>query len=78
MLAGSRYDPNVRAIVTQMLGPLRKNRRVRGVYPIFPSEAKMGKEVNPLEDNVLGPHTDGQVCQLNAMCYLDDVPERSG
>ena len=63
------YDANVRAIVTQMLGPLRENRRVRGIYPIFPSEERMGKAVD-LSSNSLGPHTDGQVCQLNAMCYL--------
>ena len=59
---------------------------MRGCYPIFPSNndhlkhgAVRGGE-GDLESAVseLGPHLDGQVNQLNVMCYLSDVPERCG
>jgi len=30
------YDEHVRAMATAFLGPLRGNRRTRGVYPVFP------------------------------------------
>ena len=72
------YDTNVRAIATAMLGPLRENRRVRGVYPIFPSSnehlkhgAKPGSDPDDhigqpgLSADLLGPHNDGQVCQVS-------------
>ena len=76
------YDQHVRAMATAFLGPLRENRRVRGVYPIFPKSdehLKAGaKDPKAAEDDhigqpglsasELGPHNDGQVCQLNAMC----------
>ncbi len=71
------YDVNVRAIATAMLGPLRENRRVRGVYPIFPSSSEHLKHgAKPRADpddhigqpgtsaKLLGPHNDGQVCQV--------------
>jgi|EP01043_Picozoa_sp_COSAG02_P003522 hypothetical protein len=72
------YDTNVRAIATAMLGPLRENRRVRGVYPIFPSSsehlkhgAKPGADPDDhigqpgISADLLGPHNDGQVCQVS-------------
>ena len=67
-------DIHVRGIATAMLGPLRRSRRVRGVYAIFPSSEKLGR---PLV-NTLAPHNDGGVSQLNAMAYLSDVGKRSG
>ena len=76
------YDPNVRAIARQMLGPLRETRRVRGIYPIFPENQDHLKHGAVREDDAgvseLGPHLDGQVNQLNVMCYLADVGPRCG
>ena len=72
-------DPHVRRIAQQMLGPLRKSRRVRGVYPLFPSSSQSGQRTEDAGGaHPLRPHTDGCVCQLNAMCYLSEVPPRCG
>ena len=58
-------DPNVRAIATAMLGPLRDSLRTRGVYAIFPSREKQQRE---LSGKLLGPHNDNICQQLNVMC----------
>ena len=68
-------DPNVRAIATAMLGPLRPSLRTRGVYAIFPREPDSRP---PLSGKSLGPHNDGVAQQLNVMCYLEPVGPRCG
>ena len=68
-------DPNVRAIATAMLGPLRDSLRTRGVYAIFPSQEKQERE---LSGKLLGPHNDNICQQLNVMCYLEDCGPRCG
>ena len=68
-------DPNVRAIATALLGPLRPSLRTRGVYVIFPREPDNRP---PLSGAALGPHNDGVAQQLNVMCYLDPVGPRCG
>ena len=68
-------DPNVRAIATALLGPLRPSLRTRGVYVIFPREPDNRP---PLSGRALGPHNDGVAQQLNVMCYLEPVGPRCG
>ena len=64
-------DPNVRAIATAMLGPLRDSLRTRGVYAIFPSREKQDRE---LSGKLLGPHNDNICQQLNVMCCKCSAP----
>ena len=68
-------NERVRTIAHQLLGQrLRRSRRTRGVYAIFPTK----RATEPISGRMLGPHADRVCQQLNVCTYLNDVPPRNG
>ena len=64
--------PHMLHVVESLLGgPVRRPRRNRGCYNVFP------RADGGLKDK-LGPHTDGVPTELMAVTYLSDVGVRSG
>ena len=63
--------PNVRAVAEQLIGPpVRRARRVRGIYSVLPRPPAVGGR--------LGPHADRQASQLGCMVLANDAPPRCG
>ena len=63
--------PNMRAVVTQMMGgPIRMCQRTRGVYTIWPTTDH--------EERTVGGHNDGRPGQLSAMVLAGDVLPHCG
>ena len=63
--------PEMVAIAAAFIGsPIKRARRVRGIYGVFPKP--------PNTDGALGPHADYMAAQLSAMVLVDKVPPRCG
>jgi hypothetical protein len=63
--------PNMRKLVSLFIGsPVKRARRVRGIYGVFPKP--------PGSEGRLGPHSDYAAAQLSAMVLVDRVPPRCG
>ncbi len=63
--------PNVRAVAERLMGPpVRRARRVRGIYSVLPRPPGVGDR--------LGPHGDKQAAQLGCIVLANDVPPRCG
>ena len=63
--------PRMRQLVSLFIGePVKRSKRVRGVYCIFPKP--------PNSEGRLGPHGDHTGAQLSAMVFVDTVPPHCG
>ena len=63
--------PRMRSLVALFIGePVRRARRVRGVYAQFPKP--------PDDEGQLSPHADGTAGHLTAMVLVDEIPPRCG
>ncbi len=64
--------PNVLRMAELLMGgPVKRPRRNRGVYSVFPR----GPD-DP--ESRLGPHMDQSMTEMTVVTYIDDVPARSG
>lgn len=68
---GIANHPRMREVVALFIGePVRRARRVRGVYVQFPKA--------PGTEGRLGPHADGTAAHLQAMVFVADVAPHCG
>ena len=64
--------PNVLYMAELLMGgPIKKPRRNRGLYSIFPNSPEQGQ-------SKLGPHMDQNMTEMTVVMYLEDVEPRSG
>ena len=64
--------PNVLYMAELLMGgPIKKPRRNRGLYSIFPNSSEQGQPK-------LGPHMDQNMTEMTVVMYLEDVEPRSG
>ena len=64
--------PNVLHMAEALMGgPVKKPRRNRGIYSIFPNDPSQGP-------SKLGPHMDANMTEMTVVMYLEDVEPRSG
>ena len=64
--------PNVLYMAEALMGgPVKKPRRNRGIYSIFPKEPSQG-------ESKLGPHMDANMTEMSVVMYLEDVEPGSG
>lgn len=79
-LHSTSCHPNVLHMVEALIGgPVRRPRRNRGIYSVFPKEADRQMAYNPRGGGGgLGPHIDGVPIDLMAVTFVDKVGIRSG
>lgn len=64
--------PNVLYMAEALMGgPVKRPRRNRGIYSIFPNDPSQGP-------SKLGPHMDANMTEMTVVMYLEDVEPRSG
>jgi len=71
-VAATSAHPNVLYMAEALMGgPVKRPRRNRGIYSIFPRDPAG-------EESKLGPHMDQNMAELIVVTYLDDVDPQSG